>query len=174
MERRRYVSISGVIAAFVLVIPVYYLWIGGGSAEPKPMTDDKTASVHDEQRLRDMRDLKTGLAAYFRDYSAYPETPVSSDCRPPYNNLGSLSGMLVPKYVKSIPRDPSPQSCDYDYMYWSDTQNYVILARLEMLDPAVYIDRWCIGASGGTIPENYNPWKPCPIRAASDAMVQPK
>ena len=105
----------------------------------------------DAQRLSDIHNLQKALDGYFKDHAVYPTTPEAVDCHPTYNNVGNLSGALVPKYIAAIPKDPSPKSCAYNYQYWSDSKNYVVMVHLENIDPGTYVDRWCIGAAGGSI-----------------------
>lgn len=161
---RRAGSFAGTIAIFLLAIIIFYRWIGGGHRGPGPETvaERESPAERDAQRLADMRDLTTALSAYYQSHETYPKTPASRDCVAPYNNMSGLSVALVPDFLKRIPQDPELQACAYNYWYWSDGQHYVIMARLENLDPAKYADRWCIGAVGGTIPYAYRYWKPCP------------
>ena len=101
--------------------------------------------------MADMTTLQTALDGYFRDNGAYPGTPGGSACTGAYNNVVNLADALVPKYLSEIPRDPDPPSCSYNYQYWSDTKTFVIIVHFPDIDPTVYLDRWCIGASGGSL-----------------------
>lgn len=105
----------------------------------------------DEQRLSDMQNLQKALESYFKDHAVYPATPAAIDCQSPYNDVGNLSGVLSPHYITAIPKDPHPESCAYNYLYWSDTKSYSIMVRLDHIDPDKYGDRWCIGAASGSI-----------------------
>jgi hypothetical protein len=139
------------LGVFAFVFGVYYL----GLLWPTP-------STRDAQRRQNMQELGRALAAYFGDYSAYPPIPASTDCMSLYNNLGGLENILVPKYIKIIPKDPMPKSCLYNYRYLSDVHSYVVLINMETLDRTEYNDNWCIGASDGTLPPGLNYDKPCP------------
>jgi hypothetical protein len=155
---------GGTIALFLAAIASFYYWIGSGRNGPGAVTEAEreSPSERDARRIGDMHDLAVALSMYYKDHSTYPETPPPQNCAAPYNNLSGLSAALVPEFLKVIAKDPSPEACEYNYLYWSDGKNYVIMMRLETVNPAEYADRWCIGASGGTIPASYKYWKRCP------------
>jgi hypothetical protein len=117
----------------------------------------------DAQRLSDMHNLGQALDGYFKDRAAYPATPEAVGCGPNYNNVGNLASSLVPKYIAAIPKDPKPQFCEYNYTYWSDTKNYIVMVRPDNVDSGTYVDRWCIGAFGGSIAATpASRYLPCP------------
>lgn len=115
----------------------------------------------DAQRLSDMQNLQKALDSYFKDHAVYPATPAGIGCQSTYNNVVNLYGELVPKYINEIPKDPHPESCAYNYLYWSDTKSYSIMVRLDNIDSSKYNDRWCIGAASGPISGTVN-FLPCP------------
>ena len=118
----------------------------------------------DAQRLAAMRTLATAIARYYDDNKSYPETPAGTHCQANYNNVGNLSSSLIPKYTSSIPQDPNPRSCEYNYTYQAtaDRENYVLMVNLAGTDSSIYSDHWCIGASSGTVPDYTGKYLPCP------------
>jgi hypothetical protein len=140
----------------VLVI-VGYFYVFVPLLKPSAVQAGPTAAEiiegkkQDAQRLRDMRVLQHALAAYFKDHMAYPPKPAGTTC-PGFDGVRGLTHDLVPSYVAAVPEDPKPASCQYDYYYWSDDKSYAILVHLSDIDPAKYRDRWCIGASAGSMP----------------------
>jgi hypothetical protein len=135
-------------------------------AEPKKAEAKKTEpNKNDAHRLRDMAALKTALARYFKDNAAYPPAPAGSGCKTAnYNNVGNLAAALVPKYLASIPRDPSPRACEYNYLYAvsADRRQYVLLINLEDIDRSVHPDLWCIGTSSGGVVPGFTAYRRCP------------
>ena len=124
----------------------------------------RTAPQQSDQHLWFAIDgLKDALARYYDDNKSYPGTPAGDQCSGPYNNVVNLSSSLVPKYIPAIPKDPKPRSCEYNYQYvaTADGKNYVVLANLANIDPASYSDRWCIGASAGSVPPYDTTYRAC-------------
>jgi type II secretory pathway pseudopilin PulG len=141
--------LSAIIVVIVVGV-VGYFWFGTGSSDL------------DAQRRSDVRNLQQALDGYFKDHGAYPATPASVDCQTGYNNVGNLSDSLVPKYITTIPKDPNPASCQYNYWYWSDKKGYIIMVHMDNIDPATYLGYWCIGASAGPPPSMVKGYLPCP------------
>jgi hypothetical protein len=101
----------------------------------------------DAARMNDMRALQKALAAYHDENDEYPPTPSTVDCDAQYNNVVALDEYLSPKYIKRIPKDPNPETCEYNYLYGSDEESYSLLVHLDNLN------QWCIAATGGPSPE---------------------
>ena len=142
------------VPVLVFTVAVYYFCVNEGFL-PIPKSRDAL-------RMHDMHNLGNALAAYFKNNSIYPAQPGSVDCPGPYNNLSGLAVALVPEYLNTLPKDPNPRSCLYNYWYWSDTHSYAILVNPETADPAVYPDHWCVGTTAGTVPAQHVSAKPCP------------
>ena len=146
-----------IVAIIVSVVGVYEIFFSGPSGP-------------DAQRIADMHSLRDALTAYYKDHNSYPATPGAVNCeradRPDvrWNNVQGLANALVPKYLKSIPAEPNPASCDMNYLYVApDANNYGILVHLDNIDTAKFHDHWCIGAAGGPVPVNaYGHDQPCP------------
>jgi hypothetical protein len=121
-------------------------------------------TTDDSRRLSDIRHVSAAIEAYRLAGKSYPPTPVASNCIASYNNVGNLSVYLVPLYLSEIPRDPKPRSCEYNYQYVAsvDGSGYVLMANLTRIDPKIYSDRWCIGASSGIVPPYNQAYQPCP------------
>jgi hypothetical protein len=125
-------------------------WTSAMIALPSEEAIKMMENRSDAQRLSDMSNLQKALNDYFEDNDRYPATPAAVDCPSGHNNVGNLSGALVPQYIAAIPKDPNPLSCEYNYEYWSDAKNYYIMVHLDNIDPGTYKDRWCVGATGGS------------------------
>jgi hypothetical protein len=150
---RRIVSIAVVVVVIAVVAIFGYVYISGS---PQP---------DDAQRLSDMSSLKDALDKYFNDNPSYPPTPPADQCSGTFNNVVNLSSALVPKYISSIPKDPNPRSCVYNYFYQAspDGKGYGLLVNLQDIDPATYADHWCIGSSSGTDAAGFaTSFRPCP------------
>lgn len=116
----------------------------------------------DAQRIEDMHSLGDALSKYYGDKVSYPAQPASVNCQSTRNNVPGLADALVPKYIKNIPQDTGQPNCQYNYWYWSDTKNYVVLMHMETINPIDYSDHWCIGTYGGTVPTDIFHYHPCP------------
>src|SRR5262249_50075670 len=112
----------------------------------------KAQHARDLQRLTDARDIGSALAGFHKDHASYPLTPLGQCEGGAYDNFAGLSGYLAPRYIKSIPKDRSPRSCAYNYLYQSDSLNYAVLIDLESVDHGKYPDGWCIAARNGALP----------------------
>ena len=69
----------------------------------------------DQQRLRDMADLRTALSLYFKTYQVFP------------NSIGSL----VDQFISRIPVNPQPGGVDYDYLATDGQRDYQLSFSLE-------------------------------------------
>ena len=69
----------------------------------------------DQQRLRDMADLRTALSLYFKTYQVFP------------NSIGSL----VDQFISRIPVNPQPGGVDYDYLATDGQRDYQLSLSLE-------------------------------------------
>jgi len=149
---RPIVSIALAVVVIAVIAIAGYVYLSGS-----PRSDD-------EQRLSDIGSLKEALDKYYNDNQSYPPTPLGYECSGNFNDVVNLASALVPKYISFIPRDPNPRSCAYNYLYAAtpDGKNYVLLVSLDDIDPGTYTDRWCIGASSGTVPGYSNTFRPCP------------
>ncbi len=152
------VSIAVVVVVIAVVAIFGYVYLSGS-----PQPDDAQRLGGDAQRLSDISNLKDALNNYFNDNHSYPPTP-GGECSGNYNNVVNLSSALVPKYISSIPKDPNPRACAYNYLYAAspDGKGYVLMVDLDDIDPATYSDRWCIGASSGTVAGYSTSYRPCP------------
>lgn len=144
MDRR---TVSIAIAAVVIAVVAIFGYVAVEIHMSGP-----PRSAEDAQRLSDMSSLKDALNKYFNENQSYPTTPPADQCSGK-NNVVDLSSALVPKYISSIPKDPDPRACGYNYFYTAtpDGKSYALLVNLQDIDPATYSDRWCIGASSGTV-----------------------
>jgi hypothetical protein len=159
---RRSVSIAVEVAVIALVAIFGFIYM-----LPVYETDEGPARSDDGQRLSDISRLKDALNKYFNDNQSYPATPPGDQCSGNFNNVVNLSSALVPKYISSIPKEPHPRSCEYNYLYVGspDGKGYVLVINLPNIDPAIYGDRWCIAASSGTVAGYTTPqssYRPCP------------
>ena len=156
---RRIVSIAVVVVVIAVVAIFGYVYISDS-----PLPDVSQTLPGDEKRLIDVSNLKVALNKYFNDNHSYPPTPGGDRCSGPYNNVVNLSFALVPKYISSIPKDPNPRSCEHNYLYASspDGTSYVLMVDLQDIDPSIYSDGWCIGASSGTVAGYSTTYRPCP------------
>lgn len=136
-----------VVAVVVVIVAVgIFFWATSDSS-----------SDRDAQRMSDAHNLQQALADYFKDNGTYPGTPTSVACNTPNNNVANLAPSLVPKYIKAIPNDPKPPSCQANYIYLSDTKNYAVLIYLEDADPKTYQNQRCIAAASSPPPEDWEP-----------------
>jgi len=150
---RRWPTYAIVLIILALPVTIYYARMG----KQVPLPTDR-----DAQRIEDMQHLGDALGKYYADKMSYPAQPASSNCVTPYNNVSGLAEALVPKYIKNIPQDSQQPACQYNYWYWSDTKNYLVLVHLETISSIDYNDHWCIGTYGGTIPADTFHYRHCP------------
>ena len=121
------------------------------------------SKARDAQRLKDAETIGGALNLYYANNGRYPDQP-SGPCPDSglYDNVSGLASSLVPGYLATIPQDPKPRSCDYNYMYAAlgsagSVNGFTIVINLENTQPfwnaASNGDRWCIGATTGS--DNY-------------------
>jgi general secretion pathway protein G len=68
--------------------------------------------ARDAQRKSDLRAVKNALETYFNDNNSYPSA--STTAVTPATDA-TISGALVPNYMKVIPDDPKGGSAHYNY-----------------------------------------------------------
>lgn len=83
------------------------------SSEPQPTPDLTTSEGRDQQRKRDLSDIKEALEKYRTERGSYP------------NSLQSL----VPAFISTLPVDPSKGK--YTYRYSKNGDGYKLTAVLE-------------------------------------------
>jgi hypothetical protein len=157
---RRTVSIAVAVVVIAVVAISGYVYLSGRA----PLNDARPAGPDDAKRLSDMRTLKASLDGYFNANQSYPATPTNYQCFAIFNNVVNLSSALVPKYISSIPKDPHPKACEYNYLYVAskDGTSYALLVNLQDIDPGIYNNHWCLGASSGTVDLYTDKYLPCP------------
>ncbi|OIO46436.1 MAG: hypothetical protein AUJ28_02450 [Parcubacteria group bacterium CG1_02_37_51] len=77
--------------------------------------DQEVPKERDEQRIADIGDLRSALALYYYDKSAYPD--ILTD--------------LISKYLNDIPVNPSPGGSTYLYLPQDNNQSYKLTFALE-------------------------------------------
>jgi hypothetical protein len=74
-----------------------------------------SVSGRDQQRLKDIADLRTALSLYFKTYQVFP------------NSIGSL----VDQFISRVPVNPQPGGIDYDYLATDGQRDYQLSFSLE-------------------------------------------
>jgi hypothetical protein len=119
-----------VALATVVVLAVLAVTVQGPKAYREWLLSRMEATT--EQRVSDIRKLHQALLAFHTEHGHYPTTEGRWDGL--YTSYGISSENwihgLVPKYIESLPRDPRNHTVpDEQYLYWSDGQDFKLLAH---------------------------------------------
>ena len=126
-----------------------------------------TARARDSDRLADLTSVQVALEAFFNDNGGYPLCYSSGANKPLYvfqadTIENCLTDDLVPKYISSLPKDPSHNGAQYAYRYGTGykketansfkfdvaTNNYILGTKQESVTSPSY-SGW--GQSGLTL-----------------------
>ncbi|MDD3735332.1 MAG: NosD domain-containing protein, partial [Candidatus Pacebacteria bacterium] len=119
------------------------------------LTSGARAQARDNQRIKQLKELKNVLETYYFYYKEYPSSPVSQCIE---QSPSPLQILVDKNYLPKIPQDPryNPQNpSDFCYIYVTDltAQHFKLFARMEALkdlaknDGGVYDDYYEIYSS---------------------------
>ncbi len=96
--------------------------------------------ARDARRLSDMQSVVQALQLYANDNNGtYPPTPTCTGGIGNFCSLSSITSALVPKYIPTMPTDPSSGN-GFDYYYCSQSSSGYALLMFKQAPPTQF---WC-------------------------------